>query len=413
MPHAKMPMGAPTACARLWCNESTAVDAHRKVRAVKLKTLLFVIALAVVATGCLRTEIDIEVSDDGSVDYSGVLAVDPDAIGQLDEIFGELDGGEGIPGRDQICDEFVTDQGFDEMPSADGLDTTIEPYDEDGFCGVRFAVSADAGAADEALGGIATGQDLILREEPGGGWYFELPLGEVTDAGDIAGFPGLDGFFDGASFVVRVKLPGTQVDHNADEIATDGTMIWNVDLLNPPGTALFVQTEPGDPITGGADPDAGGVGGSDDGSSLGLIVLLVVVALAAIAAAIWWFSRKKSTGSDAPVTEPVGVAAGSVAGAVSSSRRLGCVRTVWASIDRPRPDRTLHGSLARSGASTSTSTSTSTEQTSLPSSPHPHREQATGQSVWDPVRRSYVQWDPTAEHWLVFDDATQQWRTEA
>jgi hypothetical protein len=385
---------------------------------VKLKVLLLVAALVVVSAGCLRTEIDIDVSDDGSVQYGGVFAIDPEAIGQLEELFGELDegaeGGEGIPGRDQICDEFLTEQGFDEMPSGEGVDANVEPYDEDGFCGVRFQVTADAASANEALAGVGGGQDLILREEPGGGWYFELPLGDLGDAGDVAEFPGFGDFFDGASFVVRVKLPGTQIDHNADEIASDGTMIWNVDLLNPPGTSLFVQTEPGDPITGDADPEGGGVGDDGGGSNTLLIVVLVVLALAAIAAALWWFSRKKSSAGDAPTDQSFGVGA---AGAPHADNgwAMGAPSSppAGASQQPTTPDPTQpFGVPAASAAPAPTTPQPDTaEQPAVVASPTP--EQATGQSVWDPVRRAYVQWDPTAGHWLVFDDATQQWRTEA
>lgn len=388
---------------------------------MKLKLFVLFAALAVVSAGCLRTEIDIDVSDDGSVQYGGVFAVDPEAIGQLDELLGEFgddaDGGEGIPGRDEICEQFVTDQGFDDMPSGEGVEADVEPYDEDGFCGVRFQVTADADAADEALAGVGGGQDLVLREEPGGGWYFELPLGDLGDAGDVAGFPGFDNFFDGASFVVRVKLPGTQIDHNADEIASDGTMIWNVDLLNPPGTSLFVQTEPGDPITGDADPEGGGID-DDGGSNTVLIVLLVVLALAAIAAALWWFSRKKSSGGDAATGEPVGVGAAGLGGTATAD-------TGWATTapssppaggspqpTTPDPTQPFGVPAAASPAEPAPTAPqpAATDQPEVVASPTP--EQATGQSVWDPVRRSYVQWDPTAGHWLVFDDATQQWRPE-
>ncbi|MFN3219315.1 MAG: hypothetical protein ACE367_22735 [Acidimicrobiales bacterium] len=383
---------------------------------MKLKLFLLVAALVVVSAGCLRTEIDIDVSDDGSVQYGGVFAVDPDAIGQLDELFGELgESGEGVPGRDEICDEFVTEQGFDDMPSGEGVDASVEPYDEDGFCGVRFNVTADADAANEALAGFATGGDIILRQEPGGGWYFELPLGDLGDAGDVADFPGFDGFFDGASFVVRVKLPGTQIDHNADEIASDGTMIWNVDLLDPPGTSLFVQTEPGDPITGDADPEGGALG-DDGGSNTLLIVLLVILALAAIGAAIWWFSRKKSSGDDTTADQPVGVGAagfGATAAADEWATNAPSSPPAGASSQPTTPDPTQPFGVPAAAPTPEPTTPqpTPSDQPEVVASPTP--AQATGQSVWDPVRRAYVQWDPTAGHWLVFDDATQQWRTEA
>lgn len=384
---------------------------------MKLKLFILVAALVVVSAGCLRTEIDIDVSDDGSVQYGGVFAADPDAIGQLEELFGELgEDGEGLPDRDQICDEFVTDQGFDDLPSGEGVEASVEPYDEDGFCGVRFNVTADADAANEALAGFGTGGDITLREEPGGGWYFELPLGDLGDAGDVTEFPGFGDFFDGASFVVRVKLPGTQIDHNADEIASDGTMIWNVDLLNPPGTSLFLQTEPGEPITGDADPEGTGVGGSDGGSNTALILVLVVLAIAAIAAALWWFSRKKSSGDATTADQPVGVGAAGLGatGAADNGWGAGAPSSppTGSSTQPTTPDPTQPFGVP-AAAPTPEPTApqpASSEQPEVVASPTP--EQATGQSVWDPVRRAYVQWDPTAGHWLVFDDATQQWRTE-
>lgn len=346
---------------------------------MKLKLILLVAALTLVSAACLRTEIDIEVGDDGSLDFGGVIAVDPEAFSQIGGLLGEFDdGGDDIPGRDEICDDFVAEQGLDDFPAGPGVEATIEPYDQDGFCGARFQVRADAASADQALAEFATGGDIVLREEPDGGWYFELPLGDVADADDLADFPGFDGFFAEASYVVRVKLPGTQVDHNADEIASDGTMIWDIDLLNPPQTALFLRTEPGDPITGDADPEGGGAAGDDGGSGTVLIIVLVVAVLIAVAAAVWWFSRRKSPetpGSAQPVgsdpTQPFGFPATTTAAPPAA----------------PEPD-----------------------QPAVVASPTP--EQATGRSVWDPARGSYVQWDPTAGRWLVFDDATQQWRTD-
>ena len=244
------------------------------------RTVPLVFLLAIALSGCFKINLDIEVNDDGSGTIGGLIALDTEAAAQLASIF-EEEGAE-APSRDELCEEFLTDT---DVPEG----ATTEPFDDGKFCGVRFSQDFTAAELDsvvsESLAGDGTGDFDIRRD--GDGWRFDATFSEEA-TGDADFFP--SELFSDAEFVIRVKLPGRQVEYNADRIEGDGTMVWDVNLFEP-GPALMARTEPGSPITGS---------GGDDGSNTALIIVAVLAVLALAIGYLWW--RKRS--GTAAVTDP-------------------------------------------------------------------------------------------------------------
>lgn len=360
---------------------------------MRTRLLILMAAIAVIASGCFRANFTVDVNDDGSGTVSGLVAFNPDALGDLAEAFGDDTGG---VGDEDLCAQLDAESGID----TDGFED-VRPYNEDGFCGTEFSGTFAPGEFSSAASGLSDGGDATLRQEPDGGWFFEIPFDD-SDVSTEGLPPGFEDIFDGAEYVVRVRLPGRQVEHNG-EIDPEGFVVWDIDLTNPPST-LFLRTEPGERLTGTAS-----VGG-DDGGGSGLTVILIVVAvLAALGLAAWFLMRNRGGNDDAPAS---GVAA-----------------TVPGAPTAPPVDPTAPATAATPPENTWDTQTTTPAQPAEPAAPaapaaatpadapdvvaSPTPEQATGAPVWDPARRKYVQWDPNGSRWLVFDDATQSWGPEA
>lgn len=254
------------------------------------RSLPLVGLLVILLSGCFKIDLKIVVEDDGSGSIEGLAAVDAGAFADLGALFGEEAGGD-APSREELCQEFIDDS---DVPEG----ATTEPYEDGDFCGVRFSREYTAEEMQQELANSfeEDGGEFVI-ERDGEGWRFQADLGDqAAEGADF--FP--TELFDDAEFTIRVRLPGRQVEHNADRIESDGTMVWNVDLFNP-GGALMARTEPGTPITGG--------GGDDGGSNTVLIIVLVAAAIALAAGAIWWWTkRSKAPAAGAAVSEQVGPA---------------------------------------------------------------------------------------------------------
>ena len=434
----------------------------------KLHLYLVVLAVALISTACVKVNLDIDVSDDGSATLSGLIAVDADQLSSLAEDLGE---DAAVGGREEICADFTDENSFDDG----GTDLSTKPYDNDGFCGIEFSGQLSPEEVEAQLGDLTDSNDGTLRRE-GDGWYFELLLSEqalgTDDLDDAGAFFDLDDLFGGAEYVIRVKLPGRQVEHNADEIESDGTLVWDIDLLNPPAR-IFARTEPGEPITGDGGDDGGGGGGNTLG-----IILIVLIVLALLGGVAYLLLRKRGDnetvdaaepgfgGLDAPpaaggaaaafptdspstpedaaaagAPPPVGGDAWAAPGGDPSAAQPPAADP-WAPAGQdpaigepttpaewaPPVPETEPQPLAEPAAEwappvpetepqplaepepepvAQPEPQPAAEVPTVAASPTP--EQATGEPVWDSDRGQYVQWDPNAGHWLDFDDATQTW----
>jgi hypothetical protein len=175
-----------------------------------IKRVLAVLACALLVTGCYRSDFGVTVEDDGSGTVDIVLAVDPDRLQELSEQFGD-DAGLGDDPCAQIREESQTDE---ELPEG----AEVEPYEEDGFCGVRVRASFEAGTdigsfvLDDLQFGSSTDDspvvfETFVIERDGEGWRFDATTSSSADTEGIdSGI--LEGFLDDASNTVRVKLPG-------------------------------------------------------------------------------------------------------------------------------------------------------------------------------------------------------------
>lgn len=191
---------------------------------------LLLVVLVPVLSGCFVGRIDVDVADDGSAHL--VVAVDTPSL---------LGG-------------FV-DQAFAGLPP----EVEAEDFVDGDFRGVQL---------DTDIGDLPEVSNVVVTEDPGGGWRFRL---DVPPAPAIGGAPRLE---------VSVRLPGRQVDDNADRLGRDGAFLWDVPLGDEP-QVLFARTEPGEPILG------------DDGTTSVPWAWVVgsIVAILALAGAGAWVAR--------------------------------------------------------------------------------------------------------------------------
>lgn len=258
------------------------------MRATTLKpgTVLLVLALGLVGAGCFKADMAVRVEEDGSGEIGWLIALDTEAALGLGSAFATDD----VPelSVDEACADFRDQQ---EVPEG----AVVVPYDEDGFCGLRYSVQFDAGGFEQALADSDTEVGTVELSSENGGWYFELSdTGGMTgdlDTGDEFGAA----LLDDAEFTIRVFLPGRLVDHNATYIDGDGNAVWEIDLQGST-TRLFARTEPGETIRGSGGDD----GSSGGGSSVALVLIVGAVLLVGVAVVI--FVRRRQ--APAPPSDP-------------------------------------------------------------------------------------------------------------
>ncbi len=371
------------------------------------RLLVLVAAAALLASGCFKVNLDIEVEEDGSGRLGGIVAID---FAAFEDLAGSLGEDSGLS-RGELCGEFDTESGF----NTSELDQA-RPYDEDGFCGVEFETAFAADEFDETFGSLESGEGTLRRD--GDGWFFELPFDESEfETGDASAFPGVEELFGDAEYVVRVKLPGRQVDHNGTRIDDEGFVVWDLDLTSPPDR-LFLRTEPGDPITGSG------------GGGTGAVILIVILVLLALGAVAYFLMRRRGDHEtppasgvaatipyQAPTAPPITTAPASRTDVTAPLEPMTSTTSSATSLvaeDVAAEDMTARAEPAEQAApEPAEETAPEPAEEAAPqviAGPTP--EQATGAPVWDPARRKYVQWDPNHLRWLVFDDATQSWGPE-
>ncbi len=250
---------------------------HRRLR---LRwPLAALLALAVLATGCIRAEIAIRVNADGSGTVSVLTA--------FDRSFIEASGGDDAPDGGAFDLSSLTEVDESELPSG----ASVEPYEDGDFIGVRVTVPFESGddvaaSIDRIFAGTGgeasplAGDDSAFRrlvlERDGDGWRFEADMdisaGELTE--ETENDPFSEAFarllLGDASFVVRLSLPGEIVSHDADEIGPDGELVWNIDIFG------------GETRTLSANSDASGEGGGGRTTIVVAVAALLVVVLAVV-----------------------------------------------------------------------------------------------------------------------------------
>lgn len=354
----------------------------------KKRIILVVAAAALLSTACIKVNLTVDVNEDGSGTVEGVTAFNYGAVvGLLDDL--PSDGGDIPTSQEELCSGFEQTSGV-----GDNNFQETRQFDEDGFCGVEFKGTFDEGELGEAMGSLSDGAALT---RDGDGWLFEMEVNAddfSTDGADL--LPGIGGIFDDAEYVIRIRLPGRQVETNGTTDG-DGFVFWDIDITDPPAR-IFLRTEPGETITGNATaPGAQGDGndGGDDGGGGGgntlTVILIVIAVLVALGLAAYFLMRKRDKDTDAPAS---GIAA-TISNDVPTGPPVDPTAAMPATPAMPAP-KPISAPAA--------------DPTAASASPTP--EEATGQPVWDPARGRYVQWDPVNNRWLVHDDATGVWAPE-
>ena len=256
-------------------------------------------ALLLVATGCIRTEVSIEVNEDGSGVMGFLLAFDRQLMSAL-EAFGDDEAG-------FDTDMLLEDIDVDDLP----LGATVEPYEEGDFTGVVFRVPFEDGDDIAAtLARIASdagdGAPLDSDEGPfdefelarhGDEWRFAALVDPASDetfdefAEDEGSLDFARALFGDAMFTVRLKLPGEVTEHNADSIETDGTLRWEIDLFSDEARELHATADAGS--TGGFL----GVLGADNVGD-GWLMIGVLVVVGALIALAGWFAVRQTRAAD-------------------------------------------------------------------------------------------------------------------
>jgi hypothetical protein len=367
---------------------------------VRKKLLFLMTLIAVLTAGCVQADIRIDVNDDGSGTYSAVFAVNADLFKQLGGLSALDPDAKSTDANADICQQTI-DEAKGETPEG----AKIEPYKKGDFCG--YKVTAPFKNTDEAIdilgGGTSTSGGASLEnvtlEKQGTGWVFNAEW-NPDDAGASTG--GTDQammkqFLQGFSFVVRLKLPGGQVDQNADLIEGDGTMVWNLDPVTSrtlkartePGAAVVkskVQTDAGKNINTNAASTAGSgsSSGDDGGSSKTWLYVVIALVVVGIFAAFVLMKRNKAK-TPAPIAGMPG--APMAPGPSMSSPPMGA--PMGGPTDAPQ--------MAPPASAPAAAVATA---------PQP----AAGEPQWDAARNAYIQWDGVNQRWMQYDQTAGAWK---
>ena len=320
-------------------------------RVIVIRRVVAVAASVLLLSSCYRSDFGVTVNDDGSGEVDIVLAVDPERLQELGEQFGD-ESGLGEDPCEQIRSESESGAGLPEG-------TEVEPYDEDGFCGVRVTAPFEAGTdiSSFVLDDLEFGSDAdspvvfesFVIERDGEGWRFDATTGASSDTGGMdTGL--LEGFLDDASNTVRVRLPGNVIEDDADR-TEDGHLVWELDVFGSSRT-LHARTGPG------------GGGGDGDGASVWLWIVLAAAAVAAVVVGVLLWRRSHS-------------------------------RTP------PRPAPPGDGG-DREPASVGAASATPPAAGAAP--------RAADGPQWDAQRQAYIQWDPVGNRWMQYDDGAREWK---
>ncbi|GMQ92724.1 MAG: hypothetical protein BMS9Abin12_0201 [Acidimicrobiia bacterium] len=218
------------------------------------KYVLAFFSLALLLSACrIESNILLDISEDGSAVIGAEIGFDEemlDLVGQAGgdpaDILGELPdlGGEGVEPTTRVEGDMTY---FGATTKVDNLST----YDFGGLQGETF--SQFSYEFDDSSATLAAKVDATGIGDLAGG---DLPIDPSEITGDIF------------SARVLLTMPGTVTEHNADEVLSDGTLVWNL------------------PFTGTKDIFATSTFGGSGFNGIWLVIggILIVGIIAAVAA---------------------------------------------------------------------------------------------------------------------------------
>lgn len=258
------------------------------------KLFLLLVPLAALLAGCFTVESNYVVNDDGSGTYTMRFAIPAEVIQALSSMGG-------ASGEFPSSEEMENDPEMEALRDAlgDRGSVTVFSNEDEGF---GFTMTVNVPASDDftaALEGVLadlpqdselpTNQVSTVAPMPsikrsGDTWTFsqELPslsgedFGSLTGDDQAAGFASMSA--DQSSVTITVSLPGEVTDHNADEVRSDGTLVWTQQGIDGGRT-----------LTAESDATAGGGGGMT-------VILIVagILAAALLVAVLAYIAMRKS-----------------------------------------------------------------------------------------------------------------------
>jgi hypothetical protein len=194
------------------------------------KVVLLIAGVALVATAC-RAEVNLIV--DVEEDRSGVVVIE---FGADDEFIQLIESTGGDPNDlfgalDLEIEGSTTTQRTEGDMSYWGIDKTFDDVDE---------ISAALTEATDAAGATFTDLSFEMDEEQA---MLEARIDSPSEALEsLPVDPGLaiGQLDDVISFNFIFGMPGTVVEHNADEVLTDGSLLWEIPVTG--GTKEMVAT---------------------------------------------------------------------------------------------------------------------------------------------------------------------------
>ena len=202
-----------------------------------MRRIALLAVIVLLLSGCkVKVEQGFEVKADGSGEAVMIVAFDqeaqemmtssvPNGVDPLEAMAG--DAPPGWSSEEWSQGEFRGFKAMTDFSSLAGLQTLVETTfsGEDGMF-ESFSIIESAGGF--RLDGVLSGESLEQSVQ-----------GDDLFAGVAEDMVG--SFFEAA---IAIKLPGKVVSSNADEVRSDGTLIWNVGVTDG-GRAIRAQSQPG------------------------------------------------------------------------------------------------------------------------------------------------------------------------
>jgi hypothetical protein len=245
--------------------------------------LAMIAALALLLTGCLKLDMQLDVQADDTVNGSVVFAVNKDVLALTGGSFGDLIG--------------------DQTPFPSDVEgVTSEEYDDGEFVGQRFTFE---GVSITEFSSDPADPDGLSITHEGDTFVVQGALDLSQDLAGLSGVTGATGPFDpeqlmgSAELRIAITFPGEVTEANGD---IDGnTVVW----------------EPRFGVRQELQATASAVGGGGDNWTL-VFVLLGVAAVAIIAAIVLMLSRRRKA-AESPAEGVAESAAMAVPGAAEAT----------------------------------------------------------------------------------------------
>jgi hypothetical protein len=184
-----------------------------------MRKYLFVFMFAALVLAACRAEsnIIIDIEEDGSATISAEIGFDEEMLGLLSQTGGDPE--------DLFAEELAPEaEGFEAYSRTDGDMTyygfsgEIDDLENNAFLDLGQDFASEFAEFSYATDGdTATLSASILSADIGGG-LGDLPIDPTDITGDIF------------TANLIVSMPGTVVEHNADEVRSNGSLVWNIPL---------------------------------------------------------------------------------------------------------------------------------------------------------------------------------------